>query len=82
MLVVSEAVALEAAQRLIDDGAVRVEHLATSIVNPGRVGPFVATPEAFATAGGTFGCRVELRDEGKDGRLVARTFVRICRARG
>lgn len=77
MLVISETAALEAAAASLGTDALTVEHLAVTIVAPGREGPFVATPAFIARAGDTVGCRVELRDQGRDNRLVAGTFVRM-----
>jgi acyl-coenzyme A thioesterase PaaI-like protein len=77
MLVVSEAAALDAAGAHFDGRPLAVEVLATSIVSPGRSGPFVAGASVLAGTTDAIGCRVELRDEGRDDRLVARTFLRI-----
>ena len=58
-----------------------VEHVSTTIVAPGRIGPFVAAPVFLAVQEEAAGCRVELRDAGREDRLVATTFVRmrVCR---
>jgi acyl-coenzyme A thioesterase PaaI-like protein len=72
MLVLSEAAAIDAAAVPVD-----VEHLSMTIVSPGRVGPFVVTAEIFPGTGRALGSRVELRDEGNDNRLVARSFVQL-----
>jgi hypothetical protein len=77
MLVVTEAAALEAAASAMGTDALAVEHLSLTIVAPGRSGPFVATPAFTAVRSDTVGCRVELRDEGRDSRLVASAFVRM-----
>jgi acyl-coenzyme A thioesterase PaaI-like protein len=77
MLVVTEATAIEAAAEALGTGDLAVEHLGMTIVAPGRTGPFVATPVLVATREGTVGCRVELRDHGRDDRLVATAFVRL-----
>ena len=79
MLVVSEAAALDAGARALGTDALHVNHLATTIVAPGRDGPFVATPVGIAAASGSALCRVELRDGGRDERLVATTTVRMSR---
>jgi acyl-coenzyme A thioesterase PaaI-like protein len=76
MFVITEAAALDAIARRLGDVPVAVEHLAMSIVSPGRRGPFVAHPTWLGEGRGTIGCRVELRDEGFHGRVVARTFLR------
>lgn len=77
MLVLTEAAAIEAACQMLGTDEVAVEHLGLTIVAPGRSGPFVATPVLVAEQGSTVGCRVELRDVGRDGRLVATAFVRL-----
>jgi hypothetical protein len=77
MLVVTEAAAIEAATEALGTGKVAVEHLGMTIVAPGRTGPFVARPVLVATHADTAGCRVELRDQGHDDRLVATAFVRL-----
>jgi hypothetical protein len=77
MLVVTEAVALEYGAQMLGTDALMVDHLAMTIVAPGRIGPFVASPVFSAVEADTFGCRVELRDIGRDNRLVAATFVRM-----
>jgi hypothetical protein len=77
MLVVTEAAALEAAADAVGTDALAVEHLGLTIVAPGRSGPFVATPVFVSARGETVGCRVELRDDGRDNRLVATAFVRV-----
>jgi acyl-coenzyme A thioesterase PaaI-like protein len=79
MLVVSEAAALEAAALALGTDQIVVEHLSTTIVAPGRIGPFVATPVFVAVHGDAVACRVELRDSGRDDRVVAATFVRMRR---
>ncbi|MGV0079110.1 hypothetical protein ACRU13_09925 [Mycobacterium colombiense] len=77
MLVITEAVALEAAAQAAGTDELSIEHLALTIVSPGRVGPFVATPVFVAAQTDTVGCRVELRDHGRADRLVAAAFVRL-----
>lgn len=77
MLVVTEAVALECAARELGTDALIVEHLAMTVVAPGRVGPFIATPVFTAIEGDSVGCRVVLRDAGRGDRLIAATFVRM-----
>jgi acyl-coenzyme A thioesterase PaaI-like protein len=77
MLVITEATAVEAAADALGTADVAVEHLGMTIVAPGRAGPFVARPVLIATSSGTVGCRVELRDHGRDDRLVATAFVRL-----
>lgn len=77
MLVVTEAAAIEAATQALDTDALSVEHLGLTIVAPGRSGPFVATPVLVAAQSDTVGCRVELRDQGRNDRLVATAFVRL-----
>jgi hypothetical protein len=77
MLVVTEAVALEYGAHTLGTDALMVDHLAMTMVAPGRVGPFVATPVFGAVEADTVGCRVELRDVGRGNRLVAAAFVRM-----
>jgi len=77
MLIVAEAVALEHAARTLGTTSLAVEGLSSTMVAPGRVGPFVATPVFAAVEADSVGCRIELRDEGCDNALVAATFVRI-----
>lgn len=77
MLVVTEAAALEAATAAVGTDALAVEHLSLTIVAPGRSGPFVATPVFVAARSDTVGCRIELRDHGRDSRLVASAFLRM-----
>ena len=77
MLVISEAAAIEAATEALGTDALAVEHLGLTIVAPGRSGPFVATPVLVAVRSDTVGCRIELRDHGRDARLVAAASVRL-----
>ena len=79
MLVVTEAAALEAGAEALGTDALGVDQIATTIVAPGRVGPFVAVPVAVGVSGDVAGCRVELRDGGRDDRVVATTVVRMRR---
>jgi len=76
MLVVTEAVALASAAEALGTDELVVEHLAMTVVAPGRAGPFIATPVYTAVEGDAVGCRVELRDAGRGDRLIAATFVR------
>lgn len=77
MLVVTEAVALDSAAATLGTDELVVEHLAMTVVAPGRAGPFIARPAFTAAEGDCVGCRVELRDAGRGDRLIAATFVRI-----
>ena len=77
MLAVTEAVALECAAAELGTDALIVEHLAMTVVAPGRVGPFIATNVFTAIDGNSVGCRVALRDAGRGDRLIAATFVRM-----
>jgi hypothetical protein len=77
MLVVTEAVALEHAAQTLGTDALSVDDLAMTVLAPGRVGPFAATPLFSAVEADTVGCRVELRDAGRENQLVAATFVRM-----
>jgi hypothetical protein len=79
MLVVAEAAAIDAGARGIGTDVVGVDQLAMTIVAPGRVGPFVAVPVSVGTSGDVGACRVELRDAGRDDRVVATTVVRMRR---
>jgi hypothetical protein len=73
------AAALDAGARALGTDALRADHLATTIVAPGRNGPFVAAPVGIAASGDSALCRVELRDGGRGERLVATTTVRVSR---
>lgn len=77
MLVVAEAVGLDCAAEMLGTDELVVEHLAMTVVAPGRVGPFIATPVYSAVEGDSVGCRVELRDAGRGDRLIAATSVRM-----
>jgi hypothetical protein len=79
MLVVTEAAALAAAAKAVGADDVCVDQLTTTIVAPGRVGPFVAVPVSVGASGNAAACRVELRDSGRDDRVVATTVVRMRR---
>jgi len=79
MLVVAEAAALVAGCQALGTESVCVDGLITTIVAPGRIGPFVAVPVSTAASGDSALCRVELRDAGREDRLVATTVVRISR---
>lgn len=77
MLVVTETAALEAAAHTLGTDALKVDHLSMTIVAPGRKGPFVATPVVVGVGSDNVACRVELRDHGRDARLVAATTVQV-----
>ena len=77
MLVISETAAVEAATEKLGTDVVAVEHVGMTIVRPGRIGPFVARPVFVAAHEDVVVCRVELRDDGNDDRLVAATLVRL-----
>jgi hypothetical protein len=79
MLVVTEAAAIDAASHALGTDHVGVDQLSMTIVAPGRVGPFVAVPVSVGTSGDVGACRVELRDSGRDDRVVATTVVRMRR---
>jgi|EndMetStandDraft_7_1072992.scaffolds.fasta_scaffold15735_2 hypothetical protein len=79
MLVVTEAAAIDAASHALGTEDVGVDQLTMTIVAPGRVGPFVAVPVSVGMSEGAAACRVELRDQGRDERVVATTVVRIGR---
>jgi hypothetical protein len=79
MLVVSEAAAIDAGSRALGTDDVGVDQLTMTIVAPGRVGPFVAVPVSVGASDDTAACRVQLRDAGREDRLVATTVVRISR---
>lgn len=82
MLVITEAAALEAGADALGSDALVVEQLATTIVAPGRTGPFIAVPVGVGANGDVGACRVELRDSGQDARVVATTVVRMHRTDG
>jgi hypothetical protein len=79
MLVVTETAAIDAGARALGTDDVGVDQLTMTIVAPGRVGPFVAVPVSVGTSGDVAACRVELRDSGRDDRVVAATTLRISR---
>jgi hypothetical protein len=79
MLVVTEAAAVDAGSRVLGTDDVGVDQLTMTIVSPGRLGPFVAVPVSIGASGDMAACRVELRDVGREERLVATTVVRISR---
>jgi hypothetical protein len=79
MLVVTEAAALDSGSAALGTDAVCVDQLTMTIVAPGRVGPFVAAPVSVGASGDVAACRVELRDSGRDDRVVATTVVRLRR---
>ena len=79
MLVVTEAAALEAGAEALATDQVCVDQLISTLVAPGRVGPFVAVPVSVGASGDSAACRVELRDGGRDDRVVATTVVRMRR---
>ena len=79
MLVVTEAAAIDAGARALGSDDVGVDQLTMTIVAPGRVGPFVAVPVSVGTSGDVAACRVELRDGGRDDRVVATMVVRMRR---
>ncbi|GAC1395650.1 MAG: hypothetical protein NVS4B6_00610 [Mycobacterium sp.] len=79
MLVVTEAAAVDAGSRALGADDVGVQQLTMTIVAPGRVGPFVAVPVSVGASGDVAACRVELRDAGREDRVVAVTVVRISR---
>jgi acyl-coenzyme A thioesterase PaaI-like protein len=75
--VVLEAAGFEAAAACVGTDRLALHALATTLLRPGRVGPFVATPTVFPISNDAVACRVELHDEGNAGRLIAATFVRF-----
>ncbi|WP_322750314.1 MULTISPECIES: hypothetical protein [unclassified Frankia] len=77
MLVVCEAAAIQAAAEHLGTDALAVEHLGLTIVRPGRVGPFVASPVFIGVAGRAVAVRVELHDDGNGGRLFAAMLLRM-----
>jgi hypothetical protein len=79
MLVVTETAAIDAGARALGTDDVGVDQLTMTIVAPGRVGPFVAVPVSVGASGDVAACRVELRDGGRDDRVVATTVVRMRR---
>jgi hypothetical protein len=76
---VSETGALETAAGALGTDQVCVDSLSTTIVAPGRVGPFVAVPVSVAASGDIAGCRVQLRDNGRDARVMAVTVLKVRR---
>lgn len=82
MLVVTEAAALHACAAELGTEQLAVDQLTTTIMAPGREGPFVADPLSVGVSGDSAACRIALRDSGKDDRLVATTVVRLRRLGG
>jgi hypothetical protein len=68
-----EAAALDVARNAAGTDAIYAEHTATTIVQRGKAGPFVATASLLTDDAGVIACRAELRDHGA-GRLVATAF--------
>ena len=77
MLVVTESAALEAGAKALGTDSLAIDQMAMTIVAPGRAGPFVAVPVAVGAGADGAVCRVELRDTGRDDRVVAITTVRM-----
>jgi len=77
MLVVTEAAAIDAASHALGTDDIGVDQLAMTIVAPGRVGPFVAVPVSIGTSRDGAACRIELRDAGRNDRVVATTVTRL-----
>ncbi|MGV0793288.1 hypothetical protein [Mycolicibacterium sp. XJ1819] len=82
ILVVTEAAALHVCAAELGTEQLAVEQLTTTIMAPGREGPFVADPLSVGVFGDSAACRIALRDSGKDDRLVATTVVRLRRLGG
>lgn len=80
MLVCTEWAALHAAAEALGTDALRVDTVSLTIMQPGRVGPFVTRVADAAITADTAVFRVELVDEGRDARVVAANVVRIGRA--
>jgi acyl-coenzyme A thioesterase PaaI-like protein len=74
--VVTERAGYEAVAAHADSANLQLDTFNTTILRPCRVGPFVCTPEVLPGNGNTVGVRVEMHDEGNDGRLVAANFLR------
>jgi acyl-coenzyme A thioesterase PaaI-like protein len=77
--VVLEAGGLEAIASGTGTDRLQVEQLATTIVRPGRTGPFVATATVLPAREGatSAACRVDMHDEGNAGRLIAAADLRV-----
>jgi hypothetical protein len=72
MQVLAEAAALNAVKARLDRSATpRISHLGTTVMTEGRKGPFTIVPTVLAIGAAFAGCRVEVRDQGADGRFVA-----------
>jgi acyl-coenzyme A thioesterase PaaI-like protein len=69
-----EAAALDVARDAAGTDVIRAEHTAATIVQRGKVGPFVATATTISDRAGVVACRAELRDHGAESRLVAIGF--------
>jgi acyl-coenzyme A thioesterase PaaI-like protein len=72
MQVLAEAAALNAVRARLDRAVpLRIGHLGTTVMTEGRQGPFTVVPTVLAVGGTVAACRVEVRDQGSDGRFVA-----------
>jgi hypothetical protein len=72
MQVLAEAAAMNAVRdKMGPSPTLRVAHLGTTVMTEGRQGPFTIVPTVLAVGAGDAACRVEVRDEGADGRFVA-----------
>jgi acyl-coenzyme A thioesterase PaaI-like protein len=76
IMVVSESAAFDAAAAAVGTDRLAVDTAATRIVAAGRQGPFSVTVDALR-ADRVVPCRVEVRDEGRDDRVVAVTLLRL-----
>jgi acyl-coenzyme A thioesterase PaaI-like protein len=71
MLVAMEAAGREAAEAAVGSVKLQPTVCSTRIIRAGRKGPFIITAMVLAISGDTVSCRAELRDEGRDGDIVA-----------
>lgn len=70
-----EWAAVHAAERAAGTDALRLEQFATTLVSPGREGPFVTAADVVAHQDGLVAVRSQLTDEGS-GRVIAYGFAR------
>jgi acyl-coenzyme A thioesterase PaaI-like protein len=75
-----EAAALDVARDAAGTDAIFAEHTAATIVQRGKLGPFIAIATVLARGDQTVACRSELHDDGVEGRLVATGFSLYRRA--
>jgi acyl-coenzyme A thioesterase PaaI-like protein len=73
----AEAAALALVEDRGGDLPVMTEFLGTTVLTEGRAGPFSVQPELLAIDGRSAGVRVEIHDDGSDGRFIGLVTVRV-----